>query len=217
MGRPRTRAGAAGNPDAAHAAFLSLLPRIELHGRVYFRDVASPELREELIAEMVALCWQWFVRLLSQGKDPHEFPSALASYAARAVQSGRKFCGQEPAKEVLSPLAQARHGFVVASIPDGSALGGDVFAEALRDNTLTPVPEQVSFRLDFPAWRATWSERDRRVIDDLMRGERTQDVAGRYGLSPARVSQLRREFFADWCRFCGDDGEAGVGWHGSGA
>jgi hypothetical protein len=208
MGRPRTRAGAAGNPDAAHAGFLSLLPRIELHGRVYFRGIESAELQEELIAEMVALCWQWFLRLLQQGKDPHQFPSALATYAARAVHSGRKLCGQEPAKEVLSPLAQARHGFVVASLPDGSSLAGDVFAEALRDNTLTPVVEQVCFRLDFPAWRATWSERDRRVIDDLMRGERTGDLARKYGLSPARVSQLRREFFADWCRFCDGDGEA---------
>jgi hypothetical protein len=26
-------------------------------------------------------------------------------------------------------------------------------------------------------------------------------VAGKYGLSPGRVSQLRREFLADWRRF----------------
>jgi hypothetical protein len=199
---PRPRAGRRAAARASHAAFLSLLPRIELHGKVYFRDVGSAELQEELIAEMVALCWKWFLCLLKQGKDPHAFPSAICTYAARAVHSGRRLCGQEPAREVLSPLAQARHGFVVASIPDGSALAGDVFAEALRDNTQTPVPEQVSFRLDFPAWRATWSERDRRVIDDLIRGERTGDLARKYGLSPARISQLRREFFEDWCRFC---------------
>jgi hypothetical protein len=41
-----------------------------------------------------------------------------------------------------------------------------------------------------------------------MRGERTGDLAKKYSLSPARVSQLRREFFADWCRFCDGDGEA---------
>jgi hypothetical protein len=40
-----------------------------------------------------------------------------------------------------------------------------------------------------------------------MRGERTLDVAGRHGLSPARVSQLRREFHDDWARFCGADSE----------
>jgi hypothetical protein len=35
-----------------------------------------------------------------------------------------------------------------------------------------------------------------------MLGERTLDVAGKYGLSPGRVSQLRREFHDDWEFFC---------------
>jgi hypothetical protein len=34
-----------------------------------------------------------------------------------------------------------------------------------------------------------------------MLGERTLDVAGKYGLSPGRVSQLRREFLTDWRRY----------------
>jgi hypothetical protein len=60
------------------------------------------------------------------------------------------------------------------------------------------------FRTDFRAWRASRTERDRRILDDLMLGERTLDVAGKHGLSPGRVSQLRREFLLDWRRFCGD-------------
>jgi hypothetical protein len=76
-----------------------------------------------------------------------------------------------------------------------------VFDEALRDNTLTPVDEQVAFRLDFPAWRQTRSERDRQLLDDLMCGERTATVSQKYGLSRGRVSQLRREFHDDWQRF----------------
>jgi hypothetical protein len=64
------------------------------------------------------------------------------------------------------------------------------------------VPEQVAFRLDFPAWRRTRCERDRGILDDLMAGERTGDVARRHGLSAGRVSQLRREFRDDWLRFC---------------
>ena len=78
--------------------------------------------------------------------------------------------------------------------------------------TQTPVPEQVSFRLDFPAWRSSRCERDRRVIDELMAGERALDVAARHGLTPGRVSQLRREFHDDWTRFCGEclAGEVGA-------
>ena len=36
--------------------FLTLLPRIEVHGRIHFRHVKCPIQREEVVAEMVALC-----------------------------------------------------------------------------------------------------------------------------------------------------------------
>ena len=118
--------------------------------------------------------------------------------------------------DVLSPLAQARHGFRVEHLPPstrsphehlyaeprGQALL-DAFEERLRDNTQTPVADQAAFRIDFPLWRCTRSERDRRVIDALMAGGRTRDVSQKFGLSPGRVSQLRRDFLEDWRRFIG--------------
>ena len=64
--------------------------------------------------------------------------------------------------------------------------------------------EQAAFRADWPAWLATRSARDRRLIADLALGERTLDAARKYGLSAARVSQLRREFMDDWLLFCGE-------------
>jgi hypothetical protein len=64
------------------------------------------------------------------------------------------------------------------------------------------------FRIDFPAWRASRTERDRRVLDDLMLGERTLDVAGKHGLSPGPVSQLRRELHDDWEFFCSEPPQA---------
>jgi hypothetical protein len=179
-----------------------------LHGRVSFRHLASTEAREEAIAEMVALSWSWFVRLSRRGKDPAGFVSAIASYAARAVRSGRRVCGQEPAKDVFSARARRAGGFAVLPLPDVSAPRGNPYDEALVDNTRTPVPDQVSFRLDFRAWRLTRGRRDRDVIDDLMLGEPTSGVARKHGLSAARVSQLRRELHDDWQRFC-DGARAG--------
>ena len=44
-----------------------------------------------------------------------------------------------------------------------------------------------------------------------MLGERTLDVARRHGLSPGRVSQLRREFLEGWRAFCGEAEEATPG------
>ncbi len=192
--------------EALHEAFLTaVLPKVLSHGQVWSRHIRCPHRREDFIAEMVALSWKWFLRLVERGKDPTEFPTALASFAARAVRSGRRVAGQEPARDVLSPVAQARHDFVVVKLPDVATLGDNPLADALADNTVTPPDEQVAFRLDFPAWLSTLGDRNRRVAEALMLGDKTTDVAHQHGMSPARVSQLRREFQRDWRAFCGDE------------
>jgi len=59
-----------------HAAFLTILPRIELHGRCFFRHKKGDK-RDETIAEMVALAWKSFVNCARNGKDATTFPMAL--------------------------------------------------------------------------------------------------------------------------------------------
>jgi hypothetical protein len=191
-----------------HEAFLQLMPWVERHGRVYFRHLRRHDDREEAIAEMVALAWRWFVRLANRGKDASKFPSALATFAARAVNAGRRLSGHEAPKDVLSWRARRRHGFGVQALPDFDTPGGESLAGALRDNTRTPPPEQAAFRLDFPSWLGTRTRRDRSVIEELMRGGRTAEVSAAFGISPSRVSQMRQEFRADWARFCGDEAAA---------
>jgi hypothetical protein len=187
------------------ATFLAqVLPRVEAHGRVHFRHVRCPDRKEELLAEMRGLAWKWYVRLVQKGKNVLAFVSALATYAARAVHSGRRVCGHERAQDVFSPVAQRRHGFAVGKLPDFSTLHGSPLEEALIDNTLSPVPEQVAFRLDFPAWLASLSHRDRDLVTDMGLGERTLALAHKYGCSASRISQKRRQFLEDWTRFCGD-------------
>jgi hypothetical protein len=188
--------------DQLHARFLAIVPRIELHAHISFRDVTCAAQKDDWSAETVALCWKWFVRLAEQGQDATEFVSALAGYATRAVRSGRRLCGQEKARDVLSSRAQRRHPFTICRLPDHSGRNGSALEEKLQDNTQAPILDQVVFRLDFPRWRRTRTERDRRLLHDLMVGERTRAVSQKYGLSPGRVSQLRRELRADWDRFC---------------
>jgi len=203
--------------NCLHTAFLALLPRIQTHASIYFRAVRCPVTRADRIAECTALAWKWFVRLHERGKDINQFSMVFVYLVARAVKSGRQLCGQEKAKDVLSCLAQQRHGFKVQSLPMSNRTFHSnlyaqphaqevqvAFEERLRDNTITPPPEQAAFRTDYPAWRRTRTERDRRLIDDLVGGARTLDVAKKYGLSPGRVSQLRRDFMEDWTRFCGE-------------
>jgi hypothetical protein len=183
--------------------FISIRPRIQKHGEVYFRHVRCPHQKEDLISEMTALSWRWVIRLTDKGRDPTAFVSAIATFAARAVRSGRRRCRMERPNDVLSPRAQRERGICVSKLPDFSTLGSNPLEEALTDNTQSPPDEQAAFRIGFPAWLATLDDRRRRIAEDLMMGERTLDVANRHGISPARISQLRREFMADWERFHG--------------
>jgi hypothetical protein len=204
-----------------HAKFLKLLPRIEAHARIFFRGIRCPVKKEDKVQECVALGWQWFLRLAEQGKDVFAFPMAFAALVARAVKCGRRLCGQERARDVLSLIAQQRHGFRVELLPAstssphdnlyatplGQALQ-DCFEERLRDNTLTPVPDQAAFRIDFPAWLKTLTGRERRLVRAMARNERTQDLSKEFEVSPGRISQLRREFREDWLRFQGEQAPA---------
>jgi hypothetical protein len=201
-----------------HATFLTIVPRIERHAQVYFRGLRCPHRKAEAVQETLALCWLYFLRLVQRGKDPLAFPVTFAAYAARHVRCGRRLCGQGQGQDVMSHLAQQRHGFVVEQLPASlatehegryAAAGGqqrqDAWEERLRDNALTPVPEQVAFRIDFPAWLGTLTARERRLVREMARNERTLDLSRRFELSPARVSQLRRELHDDWHCFLGDD------------
>ena len=197
----------ADTPNAAelHRRFLEIVPAIERHGLVYFRHLRCWHRLREALAEMVALAWKWFLRLVQKGKDAAAFPATIAAFAARAVRSGRRLCGQEKARDVMSSRAQQRKHFAVQPWPDQDSGGDDNGAlEALRDNTKSPPDEQAAFRIDFPAWLARLGDRNGRIAWDMALGERTQELAVRYGTSQARISQLRREFKADWERFTAD-------------
>jgi hypothetical protein len=138
-----------------------------------------------------------------------DFPTAIAGYATRAVKSGRRLCSSRRPCDPLCPAAQAEHGFATVSLPDHATLAENPIQEALIDNTQTPPDEQAAFRIDFPAWRGTHSERNRSIIDEMMRGERTQDLAEQFRMSEGRVSQLRRQFHDDWQSFTGEKQPSG--------
>jgi hypothetical protein len=194
-----------------HRRFIALLPQIRSHAAKVFAHLKCRFEKDDAIAEVISLAWKWFVQLARRGKDVADFAAAFARFTARAVRCGRRLCGAQKPKDVLSPWAQRLRNFSVCPLPDQSVLEGNRLDEALHDNTQTPVPDQVAFRQDFPAWLTTRTDRDRRLIEDLMVGERTCVVARKFGLSPARVSQLRQEYHQDWERYCGvEDGVAGV-------
>jgi hypothetical protein len=203
--------------NAWQAPFLALLPKLHTHAQIYFRNIQCPDKKADKVAEMVALAWRWYIRLCEKGKDITTFSMVFIYLAAKAVKSGRRITGQEKSRDVLSPLAQQRHNFVVASLPTSTRVAHeslygepqgqkkqDSYEELLQDNLVTPIPDQVQFRIDFPAWLATLTGRERRLIRAMARNERTSDLSKEFELSPGRISQLRKEFQQGWRRYIGE-------------
>jgi hypothetical protein len=197
------------------------VPCIELHGRIYFRHLKCAHQKADAIQEMRALGWKWLVRLHERGKDPSCFLRAFVTYLARAVSSGRRLAGKAKARDVLNPICQKRRGFKIEYLPTSfragqehlyaSPLGQelqDEMEERLQDNTITPVFDQVQFRIDFRAWLKTLTLRERRMVRRMMRNERTKDLSKRFEVTAGRISQMRREFHDSWQRFCSDAGQA---------
>lgn len=187
-----------------HAAFVSILPTLQGIARFSFRRFKRHHDKENAIAETIALCWAWFRRLAEKGRDATQFKTALGKYAARFVKSGRHLNGSEHSKDVLSARAQKMRGFGVEQFPLQGDYDDPSWQLALHDNHRTPVPEAAAFRIDFPEWLGTYDHRNRRIIEKMTGGERTLDLSSKFGISPGRVSQLRREYQQDWQRFHGE-------------
>jgi hypothetical protein len=145
-----------------HARFLALLPRIHTHAHIIFRDIACPNRKADLIAELITLAWLWFVRLAKRGKAVEDFIVTYCRLLAKAVKSGRKLVGMVKSTNVVNGHAQQRFGFNVQSLPMSTRAGHedlygavngqrlhDAYEERLRDNTITPIPRSgpVPYRL----------------------------------------------------------------------
>jgi hypothetical protein len=177
--------------------FVSLLPAIRNHARFAFRRL-SPELREECIQETVCNACSAVARLAELGKLDLAYGGPLAVFAVAQVREGRKVGGHLNCCDVMSPYCQRRKNIAVERL-DHFDHEENAWQEAvIQDTRSTPVPDIVSFRIDFDEWLGRMSQQKRRLAKVLALGHRTNEVAKRFQLSAGRVAQLRKEFAESW-------------------
>ena len=190
-------------------AYLLLLPKIKTHAQITFRHLPCLDQRLDCMAEAVALGWKWFMRLHELGKDINQFPMVFVYLVVKSVRCGRRLAGKEKAQEALSWVAHQRHGFRVTSLSEATrpcphradtkhhSMKWSV-QEALQHDLHTPIPDQIVFRLDWPAFCLSLPERDRDMMEFLSLGNRPRRAALKFGVSRARVSQLRQKWRSRW-------------------
>ena len=175
--------------------FLKMLPGIRRYARLALRQLRAEE-REEAIQEVVAAAFCAFGRLVELGREDLAYPTPLARYALARFRSGRRVGSRYGSGDVCSQIAQRQRGFSLQSLT--------AWAEDLADNTSTPVIDQVIFRLDFPAWLGRQSRSQQKLAQFLLVGNTPAEAAQRFGVSRARICQLRGKLRASWQAFQAD-------------
>jgi hypothetical protein len=191
---------------AWHATFVDMLPTIVAQARFAFRQL-NLEAREEAVQEVVCNACQAFARLEAMGKQAIAYPTPLARYGIVQARQGRKVGSRLSIRDVMSVYCQRRKGISVERLSGAGRSAGWRDA-VVQDTRNSPVPDIVSFRVDFAAWLSGLPRRDRRIAKALAMGDRTSEVSARFHVSAARVSQLRRELALSWHQFQGEAAES---------
>jgi len=182
--------------------FLQMVPAITRYARLAFRNL-QPQDREEATSEVVCSAFCAFRRLARLGKQHLAFATPLARFAVAHFRGGRRVGNKLNSNDVASVVSQRQGGFCLKSLQSGLSQEG-VFIEVLADNRLTPVPDQVAFRIDFPVWLRAQNRRDRALTKFLALGNSATEAARHFCVSEARVSQVRSQLRSSWQRFQGE-------------
>ena len=179
--------------------FLQMMPAIKRYARLTFRTL-PPHEREEATSEVLCNAFCAFRRLADLGKQQSAFATPLARFAVAHFRAGRRVGNKLNSNDVASVVSQRRRGYWLESLQSGLSEEGD-WVEILADNKLTPVPDQVVFRIDFPAWLRAQNRCDRALAKFLALGNSATEAAGHFGVSEARVSQVRSKLRSSWQEF----------------
>jgi hypothetical protein len=197
-----TKKSSAGDTEPWHAGFLEMMPAIQRQASIAFKG-RSPEAREDLIEEVVAYAMIAYKALYDEGKVGLAYASVLASYGIRRVKIGRRVGAKLNVRDVSSLYCQLSKGISLQRLDRFDGESGEWREVLIEDKHAGPA-ETAAARLDVREWFRRMSPRDRRIARALAIGCNTGEVARQFRLSPARISQKRRQYLESWREFQGE-------------
>ena len=185
-------ATSAPSDDEIRNTFIEMLP--ELSSRLSRRfGGRHPDLREEMVAEGVALSWQNFRNASRKGKQLTA--SNVCWAAGKAALSGRRLAGSCS----TDALSNGHHGPDLDSALASVERDGRGFYRTFGDRRWRwPIWCYVSAKLDWADFHGRLPQRDRLLLDLKLAGMPQTRIAAVFGVTPARVSQLLSELRRQW-------------------
>ena len=156
---------------------------------------------EELVQDATASAAEMLDAVEKAGKTP--FPNSIAYYSIQRTKSGRRSYG-DMRSDVMSPGFQMDHEGSVCSMQEPVCAEeeltvGDTIASKSED-----MASKVLRQIDWDAFLDRLDARKRRIVEELMFGYGTGDIARLFSISAARIVQLKREIAQDIKSFMGD-------------
>ncbi len=172
------------------------------------RPIGSED-TEELIQDTLASAAEMIESMERQGKEP--IPNSIAFYSIQRTKSGRRSTGAQRT-DVMSP------GFAMDN-EDLFSMDADLADDEGCPMSLHDViaadsedPSETVLRdLDWHEFLTNLDVRKRRILAELMVGMGTNEIAKLFGISAARITQLKREIGVHLKVFMGDDILAEIG------
>jgi hypothetical protein len=127
---------------------------------------------------------------------------SLVRFAVRHYRDGRRVGSGANRYDVTSAYGQRRGAIVVEPLLVRRSCGQ--WEELVVEDKRSTPADIAAMRLDFSAWLRQLERRKRAAAKLLAGGAATCEAAAQLRLSPARISQLRRELKTDWTRFQGE-------------
>jgi len=156
---------------------------------------------EELVQDATASAAEMIEAMEKAGKEP--LPHSIAYYSIQRTKSGRRSYG-DIRTDVMSPGFQMDNDGAVCSMQepagdDEDLTIGDAIASRSED-----MAGKVLRQIDWDAFLETLDARKRRIVEELMLGFGTGDIAKLFSVSAARITQIKREIAQDIKEFMGD-------------
>jgi hypothetical protein len=157
---------------------------------------------EELIQDATASAAEMLESMEKAGKKP--LPNSIAYYSIQRTKSGRRSYGDNRT-DVMSPGFQMDHEGSVCSMQDpvcdeDDSTVGDTIASRSEDTA-----SKVLRKIDWDAFLDTLDARKRRVVEEMMLGYGTGDIARLLAVTAPRIVQLKREIARKIKEFMGDN------------
>lgn len=156
----------------------------------------------ELIQDTTATAAAMLDAMEKSGKEP--IPNSIAYYSIQRTKSGRRSYG-DSRTDVMNPGYQMDNEGSVCSMQapvggeDEDVTVGDMIAARTED-----IAAKVLRQIDWDTFMQTLDSRKRTIVQELMAGGGTGDIARRLAVTSARIVQLKREIGQAIRKFMGD-------------